>query len=359
MKFGFFLRILITGVIVLSSLTIVSLIPIVTQSSIGLLSGGVATFPQATAFVPKQAPAMVSLLANPEKLYGIRQASLPLSRRQRDRQEWSRWIIDNTGKIGLDYRQLKPWLGDEITLAVTAVDYDRNSDNGLQPGYLFALKARNIRLAQEYLDNVTTPNISIERYKGAEIIAVTNPPKPKSEIRATALVGNFVLFANRPQIIREAINQAQAISLNIEQSENYRQAIANITQPRIAIAYLDVPQTQAWLNSSEAEQTNGHLSAFLSIDRRRLDVQTALSEADGAENQVYKSLLDRTELGKIIALLPLEDRSYIDLKDRTPNTVAKLAIKELFPHLEAIAIENEGDRDNVDRTKILFKLDAR
>ena len=365
MKFDAFFRILITGGVVLFLLTTVSLISVATQSSLGLLTGGVTAFPQATAFVPKQAVAMVSLLANPERLYGIRQASLPLPRRQRDRTEWQQWLRDNFNRVGLDYERLKPWLGNEVAVAVTALDYDRNPNNEMQPGYLVVAKARKIKLAQEFLDDFYGQHdILQETYKGAKLVSDRDRLTPPSSVRSSAIVGDFVLFANNPLILREAIYRAQAVSLNLEHSDYYQQAISQVDRPHLAIAYLDVPQTLAWLDSS-SEQIKGHLSGFLSLERRRLVVKTALTEADGAATQVYKSLLDRTELGKIITLLPLEDNSYIDLKDntsllknRTPNTVAKLAIKELFPHLEAIAIENSDPQDKNARGKISFELDS-
>ena len=366
MKFDGFFRIVVTGGVVLFLVTTIGLISIATQSSIGLLTGGVTTFPQATVFVPKQAPAMVSLLANPERLYGLRQASLPLNRRQRDRIEWQQWLRDNFNRVGLDYERLKPWLGDEIAVAVTALDYDRNPDNGMQPGYLVVAKARKVELAQEFLnDFYGQHDVSEESYKGAKIVTDRDRLTPQSSVRSSAIVGDLVLFTNYPLILREAIHRAQAVSLNLEHSDYYQQAIAQINRPHLAIAYLDVPQTLAWLDSSSVEQIKGHLSAFLSIDRRRLVVQTALTEADNAASQVYKSLLDRTELGKIITLLPLEDNAYIDLKDdtsllknQTPDTVAKLAIKELFPHLGAIAIENSDRQNEIARSKISFELDS-
>ena len=363
MKFDAFFKILITGGVVLFLLTTVGLISIATQSSIGLLTGGVTTFPQATAFMSKQAVAMVSVLANPERLYGLRQASLPLPRRQHDRTEWQQWLQDNFNRVGLDYERFKPWLGNEIAVAVTALDYDRNPDNGTQPGYLVVAKVKKIELAQEFLDDFYGQhNVSNETYKGAKIVTDRNRLTPRSNLRASAIVGDFVLFANNPLILREAIHRAQAVSLNLEHSDYYRQAIAQVNRPHLAISYLDVPQTLAWLDSSSAEQTKGHLSAFLSLERRRLVVKTTLTEADDAATQIYKSLLDRTELGKIITLLPLEDNAYIDLKDNTSllktDTVAKLAIKELFPHLEAIAIENSDRQDEIARSKISFELDS-
>ena len=369
-----FIRILVTGAIVFLVVTIVSIMAIASSSSIGLLRG-VNTLPQGTAFVPKQAPATISLLANPEQLYGIRQVTLPLSKRYGDRQQWQQWSRNNFNKLGLDYQQLKPWLGNELTLAVTALDYDRNLDNGVQPGYLLAAKIKNPQLAQESLEDfyAQQDRISVDRYKGANIITYS-PQAKGSNIRSYAIVGNFVLFANHAQIIREAINQAQAIDLNLEHSDKYREAIANITQPRIAIAYIDVPQTLAWLDRSgkvEPDETrdNQNLSAFLSIARQDLVAHTALSNSVDSQDsfKVLRSLLKNSELEQVFEYLFLGDdnTTYVDLTAKTLTStqtpfyeVAKLAIKGLLPHLDAIAIENKGSENNISHTEILFKLDS-
>ena len=367
----FFIRILTAGAIAFTVLTIFIVIAIATKSSIGLLRG-VNTLPSGTAYVPKQAPAMISLVANPEQLYGIRQVSLPLSKRKSDRQQWQQWTRDNFDKLGLDYQQLKPWLGNELTIAITALDYDRNLDNGVQPGYLLAAKIKNTQLAKESLENFDPKrDISVDRYKGANIIAYS--PSAKTNICSSAIVGDFVLFANHPQIIREAINQAQAVDLNLEHSDRYREAIANITQPHIAIAYIDVPKTLAWSSKSGIVEPNEDvkqtLSAFLSIERKDLVAHTALNNSTDPEAifEVFKSLLSNSKLERIFEDLFLQENrsNYIDLTAKTPPTtqtpfyeVAKLVVKGLFPHLEAIAVRDEGSENNISRTEILFKLDS-
>ncbi|HEY9769752.1 MAG TPA: DUF3352 domain-containing protein [Coleofasciculaceae cyanobacterium] len=372
-----FLRILVGGAAAFLLVTIVSLIFIACQSSISLLTGGVNTFPQATAFVPKQAPAVVSGLVNPEKLYGIRQVTLPLKNRQSDRQEWQQWTTNLVSRIGLDYQKdLQPWLGDEITLAITALDFDRNLDNGMQPGYLLAVETRNNQLSQKSLSNFyegayKQNDASMEKYKGAKILF---PPATKTKnkpIWASSVVGNFVLFANHPQIIKEAINQAQAVNLNLQQSDDYQKVISSIDRPHIGIAYIDVAKTSAWLNKSVAREKfkdNQILSAFLSISHSNLAVQTALTKvADSvASSQAYKSLINNSELNQIIDSLFVKRNTYIDLTEKTSllekqmplYEVTRLAIKALFPHLKAIAIENQNNRDNVSRAEILFKLAA-
>lgn len=367
-----FIKILTAGAIAFTVLTILIVMAIASQSSIVLLRG-TNTLPKGTAFVPRQAPAMVSLLANPERLYSIRQVALPLSKRQSDRQEWQQWSRSKINKLGLDYQQLKPWLGNELTVAVTALDYDRNLNNGVQPGYLIAAKIKNTRSAKESLENFySQQDRSLDRYKGANI--TTYSPQVKgSSIRSSTMVGDFVLFANHSQIIREAINQAQALNLNLEHSDKYREAIAKLTRPRIAIAYIDVIETLAWLDKLgvvEPDETKIErtLSAFLSIDRQNLVAHTDLYNSADARTslEVFRSLLKNSELEPVFDRLFLQgdDYTYVDLIAKTPaaqtsfDRVAKLAIKGLFPHLEAIAVKDQGSENKIERTEILFKLDT-
>ena len=367
MKFRSFFWVLITGAVVIFAIAIGSLGWIITQSSINLAKGGVNTFPQAAMFMPRQAPAMVSLLTNPEKLYVWREVSLPLKDRSSDRQQWHEWETSLLNKIGLDYQQdFKPWLGDEITFGITSLDYDRNSSNGTQPGYLLAAATRNTNLAQESLRNFYSQksNVSTEQYKGANIISFQSSAKLKSNNTpwAGVVVGNFVLFANQPQILREAINQAQAVSLNLANTDYYQTALSQVKKPHVGVAYLNILGTSAWLDKSSAltkpspEQV---LSASLAIARSGLAAETALIATDkpGTNPQTAQTFLDNPELQKIFASLPFDRRNfaYIDLQERTSlleeqiplYKVTKLAIQSLFPRLKAIAIQNLGNQEDV------------
>ncbi len=369
MKFRSFFWLLITGAVVIFAIAIGSLGWIVTQSSINLVKGGVNTFPQAAMFMPRQAPAMVSLLTNPEKLYAWREVSLPLKNRSSDRHQWHEWETSLLNKIGFDYQQdFKPWLGDEITFGITSLDYDRNSSNGTQPGYLLAAATRNTNLAQESLRNFYSQksNVSIEQYKGANIISFQSSTKVKSNNTpwAGVVVGNFVLFANQPQILREAINQAQAVSLNLANTDYYQTALSQVKKPHVGVAYLNILRTSAWLDKSSAltkpspEQV---LSVSLAINQSGLAAETALI---GTNSQTAPTFLDNPELQKIFASLPFDRRNlaYIDLQERTSlleeqvplYKVTKLAIQSLFPRLKAIAIQNLNNQEDagISRTKL-------
>lgn len=370
MKFRSFFWTLITGAVTIFLVGMVGLGWITTQSSLNLLQGGVNRFPAGVVFVPKQALAMISLLSNPDQLYGLRQVNLPLQKRYSDRQEWQQWEKDLVAKIGFDYQQdLKPWLGKEVTLAITALDYDRNPNNGAQPGYLLATATKNAQLAQKSLNNFyrDLEHTNIEEYKGTKIISANT-----KNIWNSVVVGNFVLFANYPQILKEAINQAQAVNLNLEQSEYYQTVLHNISQPHIGIGYIDVLGLSAWLNKlavstpSNSKQT---LGISLAIKQADLSANIALSEtSDSANNLVSKSFLNNPELQQILSSLPFDasNSAYIDIQDsksllsaKIPlYRVTKLAIQSLFPHLKAIAIQNMGKQDKISRTNILFELDA-
>ena len=58
-------------------------------------------------------------------------------------------------------------------MAVTALDYDRNPNNGTQPGYLWQPRLKVLHSARETLQNLygELENISLEEYKGAKIIS--------------------------------------------------------------------------------------------------------------------------------------------------------------------------------------------
>ena len=371
MKFRSFFWTITVGAITIFLIGMVGLGWMASKSAVNLLKGGVNTFPSGTAFIPKQAPAVVSLLANPEKINALRQVSLPLKDRQGDRLEWQQLEQDLAAKIGLNYpRDIKPWLGEEITLAITTLDSDRNFNNGVQPGYLVVAQAKNTDLAQESLRNLygSLDQVSVEKYKGANIIVTSKA----SHVWSGVVVGNFVLFANQPQILKEAINQAQAIDLNLEQSDYYQTTLNNISQPHIGIGYIDVLGLSAWLDKTAITTLSNHpqtLLVSLSIKRADLAAKTWLIEAEDKSNNYSrnKSFLNNPELQQIFASLPFDSNNsaYINIKegkslleDRIPlYKLSKLAIQSLFPHLKAIAIKNLGKENNISRANILFKLD--
>lgn len=297
MKLRPFFVILIVGVILLLSLAGSSLYWILKPSPLPLLAGGVSKEPVTAVFLPKQAPVMVSLLTNPDRLDGLGRFIASPEKRRRSHQEIR--TIEKTllAKTGLDYQsQIQPWLGEEMTLAVTSLDYDHNPNNGIKPGYLLAVATKDRQLANEFLqasysaDAIAgTSDLVFESYKGVNLIAQENPNlKKNTPLSATAVVGDMVLFANDIQVLKESINNVQVPDLNLKNASSYQQALNTITDPRIGIVYTNFPALSAWLANlpiPELPEITQTLTVAFSIKEEGLVAQTALIGVSGKSDR--------------------------------------------------------------------------
>ncbi|MDJ0659401.1 MAG: DUF3352 domain-containing protein [Crocosphaera sp.] len=297
MKLRPFFVTLILGVIFLLSLAATSIYWILQPSPLPLLAGGVMKEPITAIFLPKQAPVMVSLLTNPDRLDGLGRFIASLEKRRRSHQEIR--TIEKTllAKTGLDYQtQIQPWLGEEITLAVTSLDYDHNPNNGIKPGYLLAVSTKDQQLANEFLQAsysteaiAGTSDLIFESYKGVNLIAQQNPNlKKNTPLSATAVVGNMVLFANDIQVLKESINNVQVPDLNLKNTPGYQKALNTITDPRIGIVYTNFPALSAWLANlpiPELPEITQTLTIAFSIKEEGLVAQTALIGVSGESDR--------------------------------------------------------------------------
>ena len=158
--------------VLLLSVGLSSWYSIFARSPLPWLDGGVARTPAAALFVPRQAPLMLSLVVNPEKLEALGLVQTPWGKRRATMKELQQVKTSLLSATGLDYsQQIEPWLGNEISLAVTTLDIDRNPENGVQPGYLLMAEARDPALAKEFLqlayaDQVIAKNNPHYRYSG-------------------------------------------------------------------------------------------------------------------------------------------------------------------------------------------------
>jgi hypothetical protein len=261
------------------------------QSPLALLRGSANPHPQAMIFIPQQAPVMGSLLVNVDRLEGLRLALVPPDQRKAQRAEFEA-VRDGLLGGGLRYgRDVQPWLGDEVTLAVTTLDIDRDSANGNQPGYLLSLLTKNTTRSREFLQRfwqqraVVPEDLVFEQYQGTQIIygqvQSANAAAPALTL-ASALVGNrFVLFANSPKVLRDAINNVQAVDLNLGNDPDYQRAIAALPANRVGLSYVNLPQLAALSGDTKAldslsKGTYEHLAIGLGLDRAGLVAHTAV-----------------------------------------------------------------------------------
>ncbi len=192
--------------------------------------------PTTAMFVPKTATAMLSLLVNPDWL-----EALGLSNGNRSGAYLDLVKSSLLAASGLDYQEyIAPWVGDEITLAITSLDIDRDEKNGRQPGYLLVARTKDGQRARELLElfwqrqGVEGKDLAFASYNGIEIISCSQP----LDI-ATAVVGaKFVLFANYPKVLRDAINNVQVADRNITNLANFNKV--DLTDPKLGLIYLNL-----------------------------------------------------------------------------------------------------------------------
>jgi hypothetical protein len=288
---------LTTTAIALLAIAGVSLYWILVQSPLQLLQGGVNREPAAAVFVSKQSPVMLSLLVKPERLEAFAQLTAAPQNRRRSRQQLQEVEKSLLANTGLNYeREIRPWLGNEITLAVTSLDFDRLSENGAKPGYLLAVQAKDRELAKEFLQLSYsqqalsgTSDLVFADYKGANLIYKRpRGAEVNTNFLASAVVADFVLFANEPRVLRDAINNVQVADLNLKNAPAYREALKTIPEPRIGIAYGNLPALSAWIANlpvPETPEITQALAVSLSLKSQGLVAETALSGVSGSETE--------------------------------------------------------------------------
>jgi len=263
---------------------------LVARSPLPLLQGSQAT-PKAAIFISRQAPVTASLLVNPDRLEALRQVIAAPANRRRSRAELNQLKQSLLVRTGLDYAQdIQPWLGEEITLAVTTLDVDRQPQNGRQPGWLLVLETRDPAKSQVFLQHfwqkqLPDANPVLEQYEGVEIASA--PQLAFSQVHqnpagsgpwATASVGGFVLLANHPKVLRNAINTVQVPDLSLASAAHYRQALASLQQGRIGLSFLNLPA----LATGSSAPTYDNFAIAFGLNRQGILAETAFIPTAGA-----------------------------------------------------------------------------
>ncbi|MBD2576632.1 DUF3352 domain-containing protein [Oscillatoria sp. FACHB-1406] len=311
------------------------------KAPLQILSGGVQKNPEAAIFVPKQAPVVVSLLVNPDELEAFAKSASPFRKRGKAGEEFAKLEQGLLANAGADYaKDIQPWLGDEVTLALTDSDFDRNSTNGEQPGYLIVAGSKDGARAKEFLQLYYSKDAAagkselvFEDYKGVNLIYRRNLAD-SSTASASAVVGDrFVLFANHLRVLRDAVNNAQAVERNLDRDPVYQKAIATIDDPRIGVAVVNLPGLAAWIAKQplplELKQT---LTVVLSLNPRGLVAQTALAGLTGDTN-VAPALSEPVKALRYIPAHPIVTAAGTDFQHFWEQVSATVASEPAFAEL--------------------------
>ncbi|MBE9137742.1 DUF3352 domain-containing protein [Nodosilinea sp. LEGE 07088] len=286
--------------------------------------GGLAQ-PQALQFVPKQSTLVASVLVRPDRLASLWEYLAAPSQRQearRDQASIEQVLLANTG---LNYdRDLQPWLGDEITGALVTADLDQNPANGLMPGYLAVLSCQDPQAAQAALElywqnrAIAGDALTFEDFSGNRLIyarpRAQRAPAEDSAQLATALVANrYLLAANHPEVLRQALTAAQSNDLNLQSDRRYKTALGKLPPTRVGLLALNLPALGQWLNPTMAKgQGLGALGAIddqvgwglmsWQLTRQGLVGHTALLAAQG--HRLHAQQPSNTSWAAIAPYLP-------------------------------------------------------
>lgn len=251
--------------------------------------------PSAAIFMSKRSPIVASFFGNPDRLTSGGLAFTPPTQRRAMQSEFKRFQDSLLVGTHLNYsRDIQPWAGDEMTWALTATDLDRDSTNGQQPGYLVAIATDKPEQARESLEKFWQKRVDkgtdlvVEQYVGVPIVHA-------SESLASAVVGDrFVLLANHPKVLRDALNNAQVPEPNLSNSKIYQQITEKLTAESLGLTVINLPQLATVAgNSLPLNPPYDRLVMTVKLDPQGLLADTTLLSSTGstAETKIMQPAL--------------------------------------------------------------------
>ncbi|MBD2107914.1 DUF3352 domain-containing protein [Nodosilinea sp. FACHB-13] len=260
MKFRSFIRPLaiVAGLVLVLGLGLLGRLTL--NTPLYLIERGGQAQPLALQFVPKQSPIVASVLVRPDRLASLWEYLATPRLRQETRHDQElieQALLANTG---LSYsRDIQPWLGEEVTAAMVTPDLDQDPTNGTTPGYLVALACNDSAAAQAALElywqnrAIAGDALTFEDFSGNRLIYArrSTPRSAQAETAslATALVADrYVLAANHPDVLRQALTAAQSTDLNLQSDRRYKIALGELPNQRVGLLALNLPAVSQWLN---------------------------------------------------------------------------------------------------------------
>ncbi|MEI6428490.1 MAG: DUF3352 domain-containing protein [Pseudanabaena sp. ELA607] len=280
----------------------------------------VATTPAAIQFLPRRAPLVISAQAHPDNLFQGTAGLVDRPQRQAIAQLWADSQAYLTNHWLLDYAaDVQPWIGEEITLAVTNSDLDQNPANGWQPGYLLAMQSNDIEQAKASVNNfwqrlaMGGVDLAFGQSQGIPLTYVKNTANNTSALGkslASTLIGGYVLFANDPAVLRNAIQTLQVPSLGLTSWDIYQKANQKLTEPSLVTAFVSLDEVTTWrdglrknkpknkTNKSLDPLPNGGLGLRFHWDSQGLHAVTTLAQ-DNSATPLAPNLLQDVSLENV------------------------------------------------------------
>jgi Protein of unknown function (DUF3352) len=216
--------------------------------SLLLLQRTVTTPPATAGFVAKTAPAVFSFVANLDDLANLDRLATPAPQRQQTNRAIGQWQQQISDRLHLNYqREIAPWLGEDLTVAISALDYDGLPQNGAQPGYLAVLSSRNPEVSRQKIQAWWDKQVSQQRLKFQSYQGVKIGYSRRDRLASAIVDDKYVIFANHPRVLRAAIDNFAASDRNILDNPDYQAVLAANNHHKIGIGYARLPQLARWL----------------------------------------------------------------------------------------------------------------
>ncbi|MEO0704756.1 MAG: DUF3352 domain-containing protein [Cyanobacteria bacterium J06649_5] len=265
--------------------------------------------PAGTQLVPQQALATVTLTTDELTWTKLRQFGTPDTQQQLDEvlASWkARLFTDN----GYSFkRDIKPWIGDRVTLAMLPGKSTTNPSGG---GWAAAaqdlvlvvpiaepLKAKSL-LADRLADGPKASDVSVSQrsYKGVEVQTLKTPDNEAIE---SAVIGTkWLLLSNTTAGIEQAIDTHKG-DRSLLDSAGYRKAATRIESPQppgknFAQVYLNIPAATQALAPPTGPSAPENTSSILPLQGSDGLVATALIESEGIRFQGTSWLAPKNDL---------------------------------------------------------------
>jgi hypothetical protein len=173
------------------------------------------------------------------------------------------------GDAGLDYRaDVKPWLGDEVALAVVA---EGSGQGATTNGSLVIASVRDEPAARAAIARIVqkaSGTTSNDAYNG---VAVTVARGSAGETGSFAFLEGMLLAGSDQATVHAAIDAAQGRTSSLADSDAFRRATQALPTDRLALAYLDIGG--AATAGGQAALASGYHGAALALVARSNGMQ--------------------------------------------------------------------------------------
>ena len=153
--------------------------------------------------------------------------------------EFNEGLADDDVSSGIDFQKdIRPWLGGELAVAVTALRIDGGEPT---PNFvLFAESTDDAKLEEAFAKD--TDAKADGEYQGFKLFTDAKPPAPGEEPTFAAVGENALLVANESATLRTSIDTLKGTGDSLSDADGFSDTLAHLPSDSMAVGYLDGAQ---------------------------------------------------------------------------------------------------------------------